>query len=417
MKKLILTLILSLSSYYAAQATHYITSGEGQGLWSDLDSWRIVGQAAPPAELPGPQDDITIEHFISHMLRQDYVHYGKLTITPRGSYEVLSAGSTAHRYTYAGPHCEVDGTLLLGGDLEHVGEGEMIFQASAWVLVVGSLDLRATGGLLNENAECGEVEIHRDLYADLNHAFIAGKGAMTVNGEIKPYETQGETYRTASPQHIEQVMDGESRIYTSAQDCEQQQPTLSGRLNHRVVVQWENFEAQPFEGRAHLQWRTSAESFGLEFTVERSADGVAFEKIAEIPARGNQNRSVAYQFIDSTVNTARAYYRLRFSDVSDNEEVSDIRTINLRLDVEELEVFPNPYKGGVLTLRTPSLHTQDPVVVTLSSHTGVMISRFATYASSDEELTLERFSHLPTGLYIITLQQGELRRSQQLSIR
>lgn len=416
MKKFILTLIILLATFLNSQATTYVTTGKGQGVWSDPLSWRIVGQSGVPAHAPTAQDNVRIEHYLTHTLHQDYAHLGNLFVGAKGTYEVISGNEDLASYGFHGSRLKVEGALMIEGDLEHVGSGELIFCSLSWVSIAKNLNLKSSGGLLNLNTSCGSIQIGQDLLTDVDRSFIAGEGVMTVHGQIKPYRAYSESHRAVASQMMAGVMDASSKIFSSASACQGSDPAVEGLKNERSSVQWNSFEAVLVEKGAQLQWKTLSESFGVAFFIERSADGLAFEKLVEIPAKGRQDVATTYQFLDSTVTTSQVYYRIRYSNLEGQREISETRRLSLSIDGGQLDLYPNPYHTGMLTMKNQSLKEDAPVIVSVHNIGGQLVSRFGAYTHAPGTLKLKQLDQLQTGMYIVTLQQEDFRVSKQLLV-
>ncbi len=72
-----------------------------------------------------------------------------------------------------------------------------------------------------------------------------------------------------------------------------------------------------------LEWQTASEMEVSFYEVERSFDGMNFERIGKVEAKGNESIHTAYSYIDESVECAICYYRLVW-----NDGVSNIIQIN-----------------------------------------------------------------------------------------
>lgn len=97
---------------------------------------------------------------------------------------------------------------------------------------------------------------------------------------------------------------------------------------------------------AELNWLTSSETNNSHFNIERSFDGLNFEKIGEIKGNGNSNQENSYEFLDYDLPSFKikyVYYRLKQVDFDGEFNYSEIR--NLILSQENtiaIKAFPNP---------------------------------------------------------------------------
>lgn len=106
-----------------------------------------------------------------------------------------------------------------------------------------------------------------------------------------------------------------------------------------------------------LKWETSSESNNAFFTVERSIDGLLFEKMFDVQALGDEGAS--YEAYDPNPVKGRNHYRLKQTDIDGQYSYSAVVEIYFNpAHLFSLEAFPNPVnKSGKLTLRFALPHS------------------------------------------------------------
>ncbi|MGI4737544.1 MAG: PA14 domain-containing protein, partial [Janthinobacterium lividum] len=107
---------------------------------------------------------------------------------------------------------------------------------------------------------------------------------------------------------------------------------------------------------AHLRWTTASELHSDHVEVERSRDGVAFERIGRVVAAGTTLATHAYSFVDALAATpagGAVYYRLRQVDLDGSATYSPVQTVDFAASGNTMLVFyPNPTR----TATTLDLH-------------------------------------------------------------
>ncbi|GAB4037737.1 hypothetical protein GCM10028774_33850 [Spirosoma jeollabukense] len=92
-----------------------------------------------------------------------------------------------------------------------------------------------------------------------------------------------------------------------------------------------------------LNWQTSLETNNDHFEIQRSDDAKSFEIIGRIPGRGNIESLSNYTFVDSTLLTDIAYYRLRQVDTDGSRHFSSIIAVRYEDKAPALlTISPNP---------------------------------------------------------------------------
>lgn len=151
-----------------------------------------------------------------------------------------------------------------------------------------------------------------------------------------------------------------------------------------------------FSGKASsegnvLFWSTAEEVNNEGFDVERSVNGVAFEKIGFIAGKGTVSAKINYQFVDKQP-LVNAYYRLKQWDVDQSYTFS--RSINIKNDSGIKGVaYPNP-ASGVLHFDLPPAKRR----LTVRNMAGVVVDEKADFSA-----TSYKTAHLPKGLYLVSL--------------
>ena len=91
-----------------------------------------------------------------------------------------------------------------------------------------------------------------------------------------------------------------------------------------------------------LNWQTATETDNNFFTIERSANGLDFEEVAEINGAGNSTHILNYSTKDNSPLAGISYYRLKQTDYNGKYEYSQIVSINTFDGFKVENVFPNP---------------------------------------------------------------------------
>ena len=99
-----------------------------------------------------------------------------------------------------------------------------------------------------------------------------------------------------------------------------------------------------------LNWKTATEINNKGFEVQRSLDGINFEKIGFITGNGNSNLINNYSFQDNNVAKGVYYYKLKQIDFDGEFEYSEIRNASILGD-DKIEVsyfIPNPAENNTI---------------------------------------------------------------------
>ncbi|HEX8316620.1 MAG TPA: lamin tail domain-containing protein [Flavisolibacter sp.] len=116
---------------------------------------------------------------------------------------------------------------------------------------------------------------------------------------------------------------------------------------HVLPVSFTSFRATNVASGIQVEWQVAGERYINQYIIERAADGRIFQPVAEIKAVGN----ASYKWTDQAPYTTENYYRIRSVDNTGSDKYSAIVFINAGQEKLAVTLFPNPARGGNLTLQ------------------------------------------------------------------
>lgn len=114
-----------------------------------------------------------------------------------------------------------------------------------------------------------------------------------------------------------------------------------------LPLKFVHFTAAKVDEKVVLSWKTADELNTSHFEIERSTDGVLFEKIASMPA-ANSNGLHNYQQADHQPQKGINYYRIKQVDKDGRFTYSAVIRISFNNNESLLSVYPNPASQFVL---------------------------------------------------------------------
>ncbi|MCE3227985.1 MAG: hypothetical protein K0S32_2536 [Bacteroidetes bacterium] len=159
------------------------------------------------------------------------------------------------------------------------------------------------------------------------------------------------------------------------------------------------------ENKVDLKWTTASELNNDYFTVERSKDGVIYEKIAVI--NGNKKSASATNYYESDLNPHEglSYYRLKQTDVDGKYAYSLIRNVDFKSgSLFSFDVFPNPMNDRVINIMVSRPDTRN---VTLSVNDLMGKEFFSKHLTYNSEMGNKYTAVLPEkpakGIYTVAV--------------
>jgi hypothetical protein len=123
--------------------------------------------------------------------------------------------------------------------------------------------------------------------------------------------------------------------------------TTTGTLPVRLSA----WEAVSQGNKVSLKWKTASELNASHFVVERSADGISFQPITQVDARGNSNSEIAYTSEDPAPLQGTNYYRLKMVDMDATWEYSAIKLVTATADAT-VRILQNPVQDRLQVITT-----------------------------------------------------------------
>ncbi|MFL5754042.1 MAG: T9SS type A sorting domain-containing protein, partial [Bacteroidia bacterium] len=203
---------------------------------------------------------------------------------------------------------ENGGSLTVSGNGSITGGGNLQVDVGGLLSISGSLDLGGTGS--------ATINGTLNVFGSITASGGAASGGLCGSGNVN--------------------------VAGSAQ---------SGVICNSIVlpVELSDFYAVPQADKVLLNWQTTSESNNSGFNVERSTDGIGFEKINWVPSgtsNGNSTSLLNYTMADNKPLSGLSYYRLKQVDHNGSSKYSQIISVDFQRSRHIIfAVYPNPNQG------------------------------------------------------------------------
>jgi hypothetical protein len=173
------------------------------------------------------------------------------------------------------------------------------------------------------------------------------------------------------------------------------------------VTYEQNLSGKNIEIGNLLGWITSEEENNQFFIIERSFDGIEFEKIGKIDGMGNAEELNEYEFLDVNMHEDKALYRLKQIDYDGTFSYSDILQLQ--------SIHPNNFM--VTNMSNTSTTTTFEVVLEMfqSGNLSYALKSIKGMEVLEEEVDVAvglqnikvDLEFQPKGIYRLTFKMGE----------
>ena len=151
---------------------------------------------------------------------------------------------------------------------------------------------------------------------------------------------------------------------------------------------------------ATLKWVVANEINFSKYELERSFDGVNFNKIASIAARHNANQQDTYtQNDDLTGHNGKVYYRLRMINQDNSFKYSNIVIVRLG-KIRLTEIYPNPFMESIRVEIDSKI--SDKATVRITDLNGIQIVRQQHKLEiGGNQFSINNLAKLAQGTYLL----------------
>ncbi|GJM30922.1 MAG: hypothetical protein DHS20C17_35570 [Cyclobacteriaceae bacterium] len=176
-----------------------------------------------------------------------------------------------------------------------------------------------------------------------------------------------------------------------------------------------SFEGKAIDHSVELTWRTATELNNAYMAVERSEDGIKFEKIGQVTGSGTTQQLQAYSFMDKYPFRGTNYYRLRQVDYDGTYEHSHVISVKMDRKDNSISLFPNPASESV-TISLESEYLGEAKITVYDPIGRQVMNQFITLESGSFQTSID-LSQLSAGLYLIEVSAGHTKWQKKLIVK
>lgn len=175
-----------------------------------------------------------------------------------------------------------------------------------------------------------------------------------------------------------------------------------------LAVKLIRFYVVPAANEVVLHWLTGTESNNHYFAIERSADGLHFMEIGQVPGYGTSSQEQQYRFTDRWPLSGKSWYRLRQLDIDGKISYTPVLMINRDFNtIQPASLYPNPVQGTSVFLNVNSDKAGEQTFM-MYNQAGTLLKQFNVSLVTGTQLIELQTGLLPAGIYILR-QQGNAR--------
>jgi len=248
------------------------------------------------------------------------------------------------------------------------------------------------------------ILLYNDGSNPVNQIKTSNGGTVDATNADNDYDGVFAVYLASTPYTYFKAVGNGASAY-SGTNVAYAQPASTNTLNNGSTVTstgtlpiiLSDFEAAVDNGVVGLNWRTMLESNASYFNIERSADGVKWDVIGTVKAKGNSSTPTNYSFSDGNPGSGTIEYRIHEYDLDGRPMLSNVKAIRTAA-IANVSVFPNPATNYVnISIPTSENSPVNMRLIDLAGH--LLVEKNVSGAGG----TIQTFtvSNYPPGNYLI----------------
>lgn len=231
------------------------------------------------------------------------------------------------------------------------------------------------------------------------------QGGCNTASQVVAYFSSvlGGTFRSHTVQYG--CWNGASFNFSTAGNC---------CLTTALPVELSQFDVElSNDNRSHLTWTTESEINNDYFLAQKSTDLEHWQLVDSLDGNGTSTIQHSYETWDELKEPNIIYYRIKSVDFDGTEHFSEIRSISLVADANELSVYPNPVSETIFI--TSDAYHEEYLNVELLDATGKVVKKAIINSGNGEGLAV---SDVTNGFYILAVSSEKkgTRRSTKIMI-
>lgn len=177
-------------------------------------------------------------------------------------------------------------------------------------------------------------------------------------------------------------------------------------VNSALPVTLTDFKGLKNDKAIVLSWTTSTEINFSHFEIERSSDGISFEKIGTKAGTGYLSGPNYYSYTDHSPFAGNNFYRLKMVDVDGKKEYSKVIVLKSSgSSVVINSIRPNPFVNEIRISAVFAYKTDIRVLFTDAAGRTLRMQSFAGLEGLNE-IKMTDLGTLPSGTYMVSVVAG-----------
>jgi hypothetical protein len=166
-----------------------------------------------------------------------------------------------------------------------------------------------------------------------------------------------------------------------------------------LPVTFTSVKAYQKDKNIDVEWNVENELNIQQYEVEKSTDGSLFTNLSVTTPAGNGGQSASYQVTDTRPVAGYNYYRIKSVDDNGKTAYSNVVKVMTGDIQQEITVYPNPVKNGVINLHFNNQPAGNYIIRLLDKSGQVLASKEINHDEGSSTETVSLNKYIPHGIY------------------
>ncbi len=176
------------------------------------------------------------------------------------------------------------------------------------------------------------------------------------------------------------------------------------RTNNSLPATFFNVTAAQKNAGIEVVWMTANEVNMNNYEVEESTDGITFTKAVSVAAKNATTNS--YSWFDATVVNGDNFYRIKSMEKNGTAKYSNVVKVKLGGKGFEFTVYPNPVKGGVVSLQMSNVEKGIYTIKTYNNLGQEVATKNINHNGGSATQTIDLGKGIASGTYNMQITNG-----------
>lgn len=173
--------------------------------------------------------------------------------------------------------------------------------------------------------------------------------------------------------------------------------TIKVYYTQPLPIELLDFNAECLNGNAIISWSTATQSNNDYFTLEKSSNGVDYQKVDSVKGEGNSLIQNNYFVKDDKIFEQLTYYRLKQTDFGGNYTYSNVIALECNLANFDITIHPNPFTSQTLiSFNEDQLHT----TIKITNNVGKLVK--SIFIANRKQIVIEK-GDMASGIYFLQI--------------